>query len=321
MKKAILLFLIISVNVSGQSTEADKFFPVETSHSYIEFSVKYMGYAKVKGRFTDFSGMILYDDKNLDKMSASLTVKVESIDTDLEFRDNDLKSPNWFDATKFPLITFISRKSFHTPSGFDVTGDLTMKGVTREIVVHMNKPSGILKDIRNDSQVILTGTTQIDRTAFGVEGKNWSGVREGITAVENIIDLEISLLGKQIKQDNYRNWVSNPQQAATSIYNAVTNKDVTAGVAEFEKLKLERKLTENTLNIVGYMLQLEGRMADAIAMLEENKKSFPDATKAYQELALAYLRSGNKSKAKENLAASVQKDPGNAQASELLRHL
>jgi predicted Zn-dependent protease len=101
----------------------------------------------------------------------------------------------------------------------------------------------------------------------------------------------------------------------------VTNKDVTAGVAEFEKLKLERKLTENTLNIVGYMLQLEGRMADAIAMLEENKKSFPDATKAYQELALAYLRSGNKSKAKENLAASVQKDPGNAQASELLRHL
>jgi polyisoprenoid-binding protein YceI len=320
-KILFFLFVMISFGVQGQVAEADKFFPIETSHSYVEFSVKYMGYAKVKGRFADFSGMIYYDDKNLAKMSASLTIKVESVDTDLEFRDNDLKSENWFDAKKFPLITFVSKKLTPTPGGFDVTGDLTMKDVTKEIVVHMGKASGVLKDIRNDAQVILTGTTRINRIDFGVEGKNWSGIKEGITAVENDIDVEISLLAKQIKKDNFKNWVSNPETAPTMIYKAASSQNVAAAKAEFEKLKVDRKLTENSLITVGYMLQLEGKMHDAIMILEENAKAFPESSRAYQELGLAYLRAGHKSKAKENLQIAVQKDPPNAQAGEVLRHL
>lgn len=314
------LFVVTSFSARSQSVEADKFFPIETSHSYIEFSVKYMGYAKVKGRLADFSGMIYYDDKNLEKMSASLVAKVESIDSDLEFRDNDLKSENWFDAKQFPLITFVSKRSVPTANGFDVTGDLTIRGITKEVLIHMSKPSGVLKDVRSDAQIIVTGTSRINRIHFGVEGKNWSGIKEGITAVENDIDLEFSLLAKQIKKENFKNWVSNPQMAPTTIYNAAS-QGVAAATAEFEKLKVERKLTENSLITVGYMLQLEGKTNDAIAILEQNVKAFPESTKAYQELGLAYLRAGNKSKAKENMAIAVQKDATNMQAAELLRHL
>lgn len=323
MQKSIyfvaILFAVTTFSARSQPAEADRFFPIETSHSYIEFSVKYMGYAKVKGRFADFSGMIYYDDKGLERMSASVVVKVESIDSDLEFRDNDLKSENWFDAKQFPLITFVSKRSVPTANGFDVTGDLTIRGITKEILIHMAKPSGVLKDVRGDSQIIVTGTSRINRVEFGIEGKNWSGIKEGITAVENDIDLEFSLLAKQIKKDNFKNWVSNPQMAPTTIYNAAS-RSLAAATIEFEKLKEERNLTENTLITVGYMLQLEGKTKDAITILEQNTKAFPEATRAYQELGLAYLRSGNKSKAKENLQIAVQKDAANAQASELLRH-
>jgi polyisoprenoid-binding protein YceI len=131
----VLSLAFIFFRSQGQDSGADRYFPIEKSHSYIEFSVKYMGYAKVKGRFADFSGMIYYDDKDLSKMSATIGVKVESIDTDLDFRDNDLKSENWFDAKQFPFIQFQGKKSIATSVGFDVTGDLTIKGVKKEVVI------------------------------------------------------------------------------------------------------------------------------------------------------------------------------------------
>jgi polyisoprenoid-binding protein YceI len=320
MKTLLIVTFVLFVFVPSfaQPAEADRYFPIERSHSYIEFSVKYMGYAKTKGRFADFTGMIYYDDRDISKMSATITVKVESIDTDLDFRDNDLRSEDWFDAKQFPLITFQSRKSVATSAGFDVTGDITIKGVKKEITIHMNKPSGVLKDVRADSQVVLTGTTSIKRTDFNIEGKRWSAIKEGIAAVDDNVDIEFSLLAKQIKKDNFKNWVANVEKPAGKLYSIAKEKGPKAAMEEFTKMKKENAVQSHPMNVAAYMLQLEDHVDDAIQLLEANYAAFPGDVETSEELGFAYMRKGNKKKAKEIFSASDIADPT---VSEVLRHL
>src|SRR5258708_4171571 len=150
MKKITSLLQLFCLVALGQQRNPtiDQFFPIDQGHSYIEFSVKYMGYAKVKGRFSDFSGLVRYDEKNVLNTSVSLLLKTESIDTDLDFRDNDLKSENWFDAKKFPTILFKSKTVKKAGEGLEIMGDLTIKAVTKEVTLRLDPPSGILKDVR-----------------------------------------------------------------------------------------------------------------------------------------------------------------------------
>src|SRR5690242_19100015 len=125
-KQIATLFTVVLLAVSfiavGQPGQAqfNQFFEIDRGHSYIEFSVKYMGYAKVRGRFTQFSGLVCYDKDKLTNTSVSLLIQSESISTDLEFRDKDLKSDNWLDASKFPSIVFASKKMNKTKEGFDL---------------------------------------------------------------------------------------------------------------------------------------------------------------------------------------------------------
>ena len=182
------LIILVAVLLAGSSIAQKKlpdkkirqFYEINRGHSYLEFSVLYMGYAKVKGRFAEFEGMLRYDENDLLNTSISLNIKVASIDTDLDWRDNDLKSDAWFDAEKFPLMSFQSKRIIAKEQGFDVVGDLTIRDVTKEVTIIMNPPSGVLKDTRGDSQVIFTGNLTIDRTDYGIEGERWSKIKENI---------------------------------------------------------------------------------------------------------------------------------------------
>lgn len=146
----IILISLLSLASKAQSDnfKISEFYPIENSHSYVEFSVKYMGYAKVKGNFEKFSGTFKYDENDITKTSLSLSIVANSIDTDHNWRDKDLKSKGWFDVEKFPSLTFVSTKVIATDSGFDVVGNLTIKGITKEVIIKMNPASGVLKDTR-----------------------------------------------------------------------------------------------------------------------------------------------------------------------------
>ncbi len=325
MKFTIVVLTLITVAfpILGQTTQArfGEFFPIERSHSYIEFSVKYMGFAKVKGRFAQFSGLIRYDEKNISNTSVSLQIQTESINTDLEFRDKDLKSENWLDAAKYPLIVFTSKSVQKKSQGLSITGDLTIKGVTKEVVLHMAQPSGVLKDARADLQVIFTGTTSIDRTHFGVEGKNWSGVREGITAVENEVLIEFSMLGKRLQKANFTNWVRNVNNPPGKIYETISTQGVTKGLEEFKAMLSQSAVKVPALATVGYMLTLEEKYEDAKLVLEANAEAFPDSPEVYLSLGEFYLQQNNRAKAKSNFQEALKRDGNNVSATEYLRHL
>jgi polyisoprenoid-binding protein YceI len=291
------------------------------SHSYVEFSIKYMGAAKVRGRFADFSGIIFYDEKSLASTSVSVMIKTASINTDLEFRDNDLRSANWFDAAKYPGILFQSRSAVRTATGFDLTGDITIKGITKEIVLHMEHPSPVMKDVRADIQVVFTGTTRLDRTIFGVEGKNWSAVKEGITAVDNEVTIEVSMLGKQAQRANYTNRFKDPEQPTGKMYKVIQEQGVDTGITEFDKMKATATVDAGTLDTVGKMLRLEGKITEAMKVFEHNRQLFPDSPLVYMSLGETYIIMGNVALAREQFTQVLVKDPLNVISREYLRHL
>jgi polyisoprenoid-binding protein YceI len=318
----ILLLASIILPARAQSNiDFSQFYPVDRGHSFVEFSIKYMGYAKMKGRFADFSGMIRYDEKNPERTSVTLVIKTESIDTDSDFRDNDLKSDNWFDAKQFPFITFKSKSVSKSGDAYKLVGDLTIKGVTKEVTINLDPPSGVLKDVRQDHQVIFTGSAKLDRTEYGVEGKNWSAVKEGITAVGNEVTIDFSMLGKQVKAPNFTNRVKNPDSPTGKIYKATKDSGVQSGIDAFTTLKSAQSIDRGVLSTVGYMLLLEGDTKSAIRLYEANKESFPDAAEVYYDLGEAYAVNHELKKSKEFFEEALKKNPSFAWASEVLRHL
>jgi polyisoprenoid-binding protein YceI len=326
MKNLALLFVFgfIAIQSWAQKNnfKISEIFPIENSHSYVGFSVKYMGYAMLRGRFAEFQGSIRYVDSDITKTSASFSINVNSLDTDNEFRDQDLKSENWFAAEKFPKIYFTSTKAEKTSQGFNLTGDLTIRGVTKPVTIAMNPPSGVISDIRGDSQIIFTGGLLINRVDFGVEGKNWSKVKEGMTAVSNDVNIELTILGKQINEANFRSRM-NPASAQGKIYSVVKSNGIDEGLKNFETLRTtpDANVNERTLNAVAYMLLKENKPAEAMAVFKKNMEVFPEKAFVYDSYAEGFAQTNNWPDALKYYVMALEKDPENMNAKEILRHL
>jgi polyisoprenoid-binding protein YceI len=108
-------------------------YKIDPVHSEISFKIRHL-LAKVNGRFTKFSGMVKVDTKDIAKSSVEVTIEVASINTDVEARDNHLRSDAFFDVAKYPTITFKSTSVKEVAKGkLEVTGDFTLHGVTKRL--------------------------------------------------------------------------------------------------------------------------------------------------------------------------------------------
>ncbi|HEX6892290.1 MAG TPA: YceI family protein, partial [Chryseolinea sp.] len=171
----ITILLCVTLESVAQVPEfkISEIFPIETEHSYLGFEVQYMGYAKVRGRFTDFRGAVRFNETDVSKTSVSIRADVGSIDTGNEWRDGDLRSDQWFDQKNYPFMEFTSHGVRAEGAHLKITGDLTIHGITRTVTFLMTYTPRILKDIREDSQLVFAGNLLINRIDFGVEGKKW----------------------------------------------------------------------------------------------------------------------------------------------------
>src|SRR3984893_17356313 len=130
MKKLITL-TCCSVILIVQSAFAADTYVFDKAHSTLGFQIRHL-FSNVTGKFDDFTGTIQFDETNPEQSAVEVNIKTASIDTGVKMRDDDLRSPNFFDAKKYPEITFKSKSVKSTGKNtFDVTGDLTMHGVTK----------------------------------------------------------------------------------------------------------------------------------------------------------------------------------------------
>ena len=138
-------------------------------HTNIQFSVRHLMISNVKGVFHKFNGTFEIDDKDITKTKASAVIDAASIDTGIEKRDEDLRSANFFEVAKYPTMTFVSKKFTRVGANkFKMTGDLTIHGVTREVVLDMEGLETVVKDPWGGMRRGATLVTRINRKDFGL---------------------------------------------------------------------------------------------------------------------------------------------------------
>lgn len=150
---------------------------VDPNHSTAGFAVRHMMVSTVHGSFSGLKGTVDYDPANPDSSKANLTIDATTVDTRNENRDKDLRSPKFFDVEKFPTITFVSKRVVSQGQGkFQLVGDMTMHGVTKEVTFAVEGPMPAVKDGKGNLHSGATATAKINRKDFGL---TWSGPLEG----------------------------------------------------------------------------------------------------------------------------------------------
>ncbi len=179
-------FLVLSPALAQAST-----WEIDPAHSTVEFSVRHMMVTTVKGQFQKVKGAVELDEKDPTKSSVEVSVETASIDTREAKRDAHLKSPDFFDAAKFPAITFKSTKIEKAGKGrLKLTGDLTMHGVTKPVVLTVDGPSASIKDPLGRTVRGVMATGKLDRKDWGM---TWNKALDtGGMVVSDEVKLEIN---------------------------------------------------------------------------------------------------------------------------------
>jgi len=166
---------------------------LDPAHSTIGFAIRHMMISTVRGQFRTFTGKATGDPKTPDKAAIEASIDAASIDTANEKRDGHLKSPDFFDVAKFPTITFKSKSIAAAGAGkAKVTGDLTLHGVTKEVVLEVEGPTQVIKDPMGNTRAGAHATAKINRKDFGIaynKALDGGGLMVG-DEVEITIDVE-----------------------------------------------------------------------------------------------------------------------------------
>src|ERR1700750_1306671 len=167
---------------------------IDSSHSSLHFSVRHLVIAKVRGTFERWSGTIQVPDGNFSKATVAVTIDASSISTGVADRDAHLKSPDFFDAAQYPELRFVGTRvqprSSSSGGDIDVVGDLTIKGTTREVVLHVEQ-HGQAKDPWGNVRTAFTAKTTIDRKDFGL---TWNQALEtGGVLVGDRVEIEAEI--------------------------------------------------------------------------------------------------------------------------------
>jgi len=300
---------------------ADKF-PIDSGHSKVGFAVTLVGVSDVDGRFADFDGTISYDEADLTKSSVTAIIKTASVDTGNSDRDNDLKGAAFFDASKYPTIRFQSKSIQKQGNDYVMTGTLTIREVTRDVVIPLVWKQHKTPDPWKNTRIGFEGRLTLQRKDYGVIGPTfWNN------AISNTVEIELRITA-QIP--NFDRWNFQAAQGKKSIgevvYNAIEKEGLETALRQYKELKQQQpdaySFGSGQLNLVGRKLLQHGKNKEALEVLKMNVELFPnEAAALFDSLGDAYLAVGDKENATESFKKSLALDPGDTGAIESLRRL
>ena len=173
---------------------------IDPDHSSVSFKVKHLMVSNVKGTFEKQTGVVEINDKDITQSKVEVTIDTNSVSTNVQKRDDHLRSADFLDVAKYPTITFVSKKVAKAKNGaLKVTGDLTLHGVTKEVVLDVEQISKESKDPWGNLRCGTSASTKINRKDFGLQ---WNKSLEtgGVLVGEEItISLEIEMIKTTIK--------------------------------------------------------------------------------------------------------------------------
>jgi polyisoprenoid-binding protein YceI len=174
----LLIVSLAALGLLAPARAAVETYAIDPVHSSVGFSIRHV-FSKIPGSFTKFSGTLVLDRADLEKSTVEAVIEIKSLDTRSAKRDSDVQGPDYFDTAKHPSITFKSTAWKKTGADtYDVTGDLTIKGVTKQVVLQaklLGFGPGLMGAYVSGWEV----TTTLKRHDFGVNGPAWLGTAIG----------------------------------------------------------------------------------------------------------------------------------------------
>jgi polyisoprenoid-binding protein YceI len=166
-----------ALSLTIPSFAATSTWKIDPAHTSAQFAVKHLMISTVRGAFSKVNGTVSVDDQDISKSVVDVTIDVSTVDTREPSRDKDLRSEKFFDVEHFPTMTFKSKKVERVSSGkLKVTGDLTIRGVTKEVVLDVDGPTAPVTDPYGNQRVAISATTKINRLDYGVK---WNATMDG----------------------------------------------------------------------------------------------------------------------------------------------
>jgi polyisoprenoid-binding protein YceI len=297
-------------------------YDIDTPHSAIEFSVRFMGVSRVRGAFADFSGTVMYDSTDITRSSVSVVINVASINTNLASRDRDLKSPAFFDAEKFPKIVFRSSRVEQTASGLRIRGALTMHGVTKDIVIPAQQLHPLVKDAWDNRRMGFTATLTLSRREYGIMGSAFwdSEFDPGRLSVGDEVTIELMLSAELYNVDRWTTPISDSLRAVAD------KQGVAATLEQFRIASRDTTLpagkwTEPILGGVGHKLMHRHKFEEAVPYYRLGTELRPERPALHNGLGEALLMLGKRTEAIASFRRALAIDSLNTVASEYLRRL
>ncbi|MGC4000535.1 MAG: YceI family protein [Anaeromyxobacter sp.] len=187
MKRLALVVLSLALLPAAALAQASTW-DLDSAHTHSAFTVRHLVITNVRGEFGKTTGKVVLDEKDVTKSTVEASIDATTIDTREPKRDAHLKSPDFFDVEKYPAITFKSTKVEKAGSGLKVTGDLTMHGVTKQVVLDVAGPTAEIKDPWGKTRRGIAATTTVNRKDFGL---NWNKAVEAGPVVGDEVKIEI----------------------------------------------------------------------------------------------------------------------------------
>lgn len=189
----------MAVGLAQHAGAATSTWQIDPQHSSAQFAVRHLGLSTVRGAFSKLSGNMVFDDQDITKSSVEVTIDVNTVDTREPDRDKDLRSEHFFDVAHFPTMTFKSKKVEQVaPGKLRITGDLTIRGTTKEVTLDVDGPTTPVKDPWGNQRLAATATTKINRQDYGVK---WNAKLDngGVVVGDDVnITLDVEMIQKPI---------------------------------------------------------------------------------------------------------------------------
>ena len=190
---ASAIVLLASLSALAQTSNWN----IDPAHSTAQFTVRHLGISNVAGSFTKVVGSVVLNEKDITQSQVLASIDVSSVDTRVEARDKDLRSPNFFDVEKYPTIEFKSKRMVSSGGKLQVIGDLTIHGTTHEVTLDVDGPTPEMSDAQGNSRRGISATTTINRRDFNLVYNNLLKTGEAVVGDNVKIQIDAEMVKKK----------------------------------------------------------------------------------------------------------------------------
>ena len=319
---SLLLAAALAAPAPAQAAEPVRY-EADAAHSQLSFTAKYMGVVDVQGRFREFRGTLMYVPDEPARSTVSVVIAAGSLDTGNKTRDKDLRGPDFFDAARYPVLRFSSTRTEVRGAGFAMTGDLTIRNVTKRVTLEVERVHPETKDAMGATRIGFVGRTQVNRRDFGVVGsKFWNNeFAPGRFAIADSVRLE--LVFEAMVEDLARRTLD-PGRKRPFVDSLVAVAKARGAKSAAHALRDARAsgtydLSANALLLAaGRLLQANGA-GSAVEILVQAAEMYPKSAEVAALLAEAHLAAGQRDAALQAGRRALTLDPWHPGARETVR--